>query len=62
MVELAERESIAPSHITRVVRLTLLATDIVEAILDSKQGPELTLTRVLEPFPMVWEGQRADLG
>jgi hypothetical protein len=36
---------------------TLLAPDIVEAILDGKQGPEVTLARVLEPFPMAWAQQ-----
>jgi len=59
--ELAEREGIAPSYMTRVLRLTLLAPDIVEAILDGRQGPEVTLRRLLEPFPVEWEGQRAYL-
>lgn len=57
--ELAEREGIAPSYMTRVLRLTLLAPDIVEAILDGKQGPQVTLARALEPFPVEWVGQRA---
>jgi hypothetical protein len=55
--ELAEREGIAPSYITRVLRLTLLAPDIVEAILDGKQGPEVTLAQGLEPFPLAWQLQ-----
>ena len=38
IAELAEREGIAPSYMTRVLRLTLLAPDIVEAILDGRQG------------------------
>ncbi len=58
IAELAERESIAPSYMTRVLRLTLLAPDIVEAILDGAQGPEVTLARVLEPFPAEWEEQQ----
>ncbi len=45
---MAEREGIAPSCMTRVLRLTLLAQDIVEAILDGTQGPEVTLVRVLD--------------
>ncbi|RDC68961.1 hypothetical protein DLJ49_19190 [Rhodovulum sp. 12E13] len=57
IAELAEREGIAPSYMTRVLRLTLLAPDIVEAILDGTQGPEVTLARVLEPFPIAWEQQ-----
>ena len=58
--ELAEREGIAPSYMARVLRLTLLAPDIVEAILDGRQGPEVTLGRLLEGFPVEWEGQRID--
>jgi len=57
IAELAEREGIAPSYMARVLRLTLLAPDIVEAILDGKQGPEVTLAQVLEPFPVVWSIQ-----
>ncbi|MCA1776833.1 MAG: hypothetical protein LC676_14845 [Loktanella sp.] len=57
IAELAEREGIAPSYMTRVLRLTLLAPTIVEAILDGKQGPEVTLARVLGPFPVVWNEQ-----
>ena len=57
--ELAEREGIAPSYVTRVLRLTLLAPDIVEAILDGKQGPEVTLAQGLEPFPLAWQLQGA---
>ncbi len=43
---------------TRVLRLTLLAPDIIEGILDGKQGPEVTLAQVLEPFPSEWPEQR----
>ncbi|MCA3642805.1 MAG: hypothetical protein IOC63_13260 [Methylobacterium sp.] len=55
ITELAERERIAPSYMTRVLRLTLLAPGIVEAILDGRQGPEVTLARLMEPFPPKWE-------
>lgn len=58
IAELAEHEGIAPSYMTRVLRLALLAPDIVEAILDGKQGPEVMLVRVLKPFPVEWEKQR----
>lgn len=57
IAELAEHEGIAPSCMTRVLRLTLLAPDIVEAIPDGRQGPEVTLARVLEPFPVEWDRQ-----
>ena len=57
IAELAERDGIAPSSMTRVLRLTLLAPDITEAILDGKQGPEVTLARLRELFPVEWERQ-----
>ncbi|SFC90113.1 hypothetical protein [Tropicimonas isoalkanivorans] len=57
IAELAEREGIAPSYMTRVLRLTLLAPDIIEGILDGKQGPEVRLAEVLEPFPLTWQHQ-----
>lgn len=59
IAELAEREGIAPSYMTRVLRLTLLAPDIVEGILDGKQGPETTLAQCLEPFPPSWTEQKS---
>lgn len=61
IAELAEREGIAPSYMTRVLRLTLFAPDIVEAILDGKKGPGVTLAQVLEPFPLDWRHQRLDM-
>ena len=58
IAELAEREGIASSYMTRVLRLTLLAPDIVAVILDGRQGREVTLARVLQPFPAEWTIQR----
>ena len=55
--ELAAREGIAFTYIARILRLTLLSPDIVETILDGKQGPEITLARALEPFPVEWSRQ-----
>jgi hypothetical protein len=57
IADLAEREGIAPSYMTRVMRMTLLAPEIVEAILDGRQGPGMTPARLMEPFPMGWTGQ-----
>lgn len=57
IAELAAREGIAPSYMTRILRLTLLAPDIIEGILKGKQGTEMTLSRLLEPFPAKWAAQ-----
>ena len=45
--ELATAEKINSSYVSRVLRLTLLAPDIVEAILDGRQPVELTSTRLI---------------
>lgn len=57
IARLAKREGFAPSYMTRVLRLTLLAPDVVEAILDGTQGQEVTPARVLEPLPLEWVTQ-----
>lgn len=57
ITELAQREGMALSYMTRVLRLTLLAPEIVEAILEGKQGPEMTLAQLMEPFPVEWAEQ-----
>lgn len=58
IAELAEREGIAVSYLTRVLRLTLLAPDIVEAILDGTQEPDRTLKQLLGRLPTDWQSQR----
>ena len=42
-----------------LLRLTLLAPDIVEAILDGRHAAELGLPKLMRPFPVDWAGQRA---
>lgn len=58
IAELAEREGIAPSYMTRIMRLTLLSPDIVEAILDGRQETGETLARVLKGFQVEWSSKR----
>lgn len=60
IAELAEREGIALSYMTRVLRITLLAPDIVESILMGQQGPEVTLAILMDPFPFDWSDQRSE--
>ena len=60
--ELAAAEKINSSYVSRVLRLTLLAPEIVEAILDSRQPEGMTLPALMEPFPVEWEGQQETLG
>lgn len=62
LADLAAQEGIAPSYLTRILRLTLLAPDVVEAILNGKQGPEVTLARLIDGFAEEWDAQQATFG
>jgi hypothetical protein len=57
LAELADAERISRSYVCRVLRLTLLAPDIVERILDGRPAPQLA--ELMQPFPVAWERQRA---
>ena len=57
VTEIAAAEKISPSYVCRVLRLTLLAPEIVEAILDGRQPAEVTLAGLMKGFPEVWRRQ-----
>ena len=61
---LAEREGVSRSYFTRLVRLSYLAPDITQAILDGRQPPDLTAEKLLEHsrLPLAWHDQRTLLG
>ena len=61
ITELAKAEKIDRGYVGRILLLTLLAPDIVEAILDGRQPAELGLPRLMRPFPVVWSEQRGAL-
>jgi hypothetical protein len=50
--EIAAAEKSDRGHVGSILRLTLLALDIVEAIMDGRLPPDLGLARLLEPFPL----------
>ena len=57
IAEIASAENIIGSYVGRVLRLTLLAPDIVEAILGGRQLAGLQLDAVMRPFPVGWQEQ-----
>ena len=59
--EMAKVEGIDRAYLGSVLRLTLLAPDIVEAILTGCEADELGLPRLMQPFPTTWAEQRARL-
>jgi len=61
--ELAEAEGItSASYASWILRLTLLAPDIQEAILNSTHPAHLTRADFMDPFPHLWELQRKQFG
>lgn len=52
--ELAAAEKINASYLCRILRLTLLAPDLVVAILDGRQPEELTLPGLMEGVAVEW--------
>ena len=58
IAELAEREGIATSYMTRILRLTQLEPGIIETVLDGRQGDAVTLARLMDPFPISWIEQK----
>ena len=59
--EIAKAERIDRGYLGRVLQLTLLAPDIVEAVLDGRQPANLELQVLMEPFPVEWNVQRTAL-
>ena len=62
--DIAKSEGVVPSYATRLFRLTMLAPDIVSAILGGRHSPELTARRLMEDtrLPLDWNEQRRCLG
>ena len=62
--DIAKSEGVVPSYATRLFRLTILAPDIVSAILTGKHPPELTARRLMDDtrLPLDWSEQRRRLG
>jgi hypothetical protein len=59
--ELARAEKDNSSYVGRVLRLTLLAPEIIEAIMEGRQPAGMTMAGLLTGFPVVWAEQRARL-
>ena len=59
--EIAETEKVAARYVGQLLQLTLLAPDIIEAILDGRLPKGIGLAHFMTPWPGVWEEQRVHL-
>jgi hypothetical protein len=61
ITELAKSEKVNQSYACRLLRLTLLAPEVVEAILNGTQPNGLQLSQLLRPLPVGWKSQMRQL-
>ena len=57
--ELAEKEGIAFTYMARLMRLSLLSPELVDAVMDGHQPANITLANLMDPFPADWKEQHA---
>ena len=62
ITDLAEQEGVTDAYVCRLLPLTCLAPDIVEALLDGRQPKGLRLAEMLGDGPLGWEEQRRAWG
>ncbi|CAK0779647.1 hypothetical protein CCP4SC76_7000004 [Gammaproteobacteria bacterium] len=62
MGEIAKLEGVDTSYVSRMLNLTTLAPDIIEAILDDNLPKGVTLLDLAANPPLLWEEQRKKLG
>ena len=56
--EFGDAENISKSYVSRILRLALLAPDIVEALLAGRADQSLMLEQLERPLPASWDEQR----
>ena len=59
--EIGDAENISKSYVSRILRLALLAPDIIEAILAGRANQSPMLETLEQPLPASWEEQRLRL-
>jgi hypothetical protein len=59
--ELAKAEKVNDSYLSRILRLTLISPDIIEAIVSGSQPSTLQLDDLLRPLPAAWSRQHSEL-
>ncbi|SLN77238.1 hypothetical protein [Roseisalinus antarcticus] len=57
MAELAEHEGIAFTYMARVLRLSLLSPEVVDAIMSGQHHSHISLAKLMDPFPLNWAEQ-----
>jgi hypothetical protein len=61
VIDISEAEGISKGYVSRILRLALLAPDMVEKILEGRQQDALLLERLRREWPADWAAQRSHL-
>lgn len=56
--QMADDLGVVAPYMSRLIRLTFLAPDIIEAIVDGREPNGLSIERLRQPMPLLWEEQR----
>lgn len=59
--QMADELGMAVPYMSRLIRLTLLAPDIIEAIVDGREPDGMSIERLRRPMPLLWREQKAVL-
>ena len=59
---IAREHGVTPRYVGRLLRCAFLAPEIVDAILQGQQPPQLTLARLCKNLPLEWARQPEALG
>ena len=59
--EIGDTENISKSYVSRILRLALLAPDIVDAIFAGTTDQGMPLERLERPLPAIWDEQRLEV-
>ncbi|MBX9726354.1 MAG: hypothetical protein K2X09_03730 [Rickettsiales bacterium] len=62
VTDLARKIDMNESYLARVLRLSLLAPDIIRALVEGRQPRTLTLLELFKPIPLDWNEQRERYG
>ena len=60
--DIGDAENISKSYVSRILRLALLAPDILETILAGRTNQALMLDQLERPLPASWAEQREHFG
>jgi hypothetical protein len=62
IMKLAERRKLDHGYIAKAIRMTQLAPDIIDAVIDGRQPQSLSLADLMRPFPDGWQEQQRHFG